>query len=118
MKYNKQIINKCEQLNMGENKMKFKLKQKDDQIGQLRQKNESLELGVRQQIKRSSSLQLELDSISSKISNVEKARDRAIINSKALRTENFTLENKIKKNQEKLELIELEGIKSKYRKKV
>lgn len=117
MKYNKQVIQKCESLNLDDSKLRYKLKQKDDQIGQLRKKNESLEIAVRQQIKRSSCLQADLNSVTAKVVNIEKSRDRAILNAKALRSENFSLETAVKKTNEKLEVIELEGIKSKYRKR-
>ena len=52
-----------------------------------------------------------------KAANVEKARDRAILNSKSLRSDKFTLETMVKKSNKKLDDMELEGIKSKFRKK-
>ena len=116
MKYNKQILQKCEDLADSERMTKFKLKQTDTQMAQLRKKFDTSESAVRGQMKKIRELELQLADSKAKADTVEKARDKAILNGRKLRSEKEQMRHTIENYEKKSSEHELARIKSKFKK--
>merc|ERR1719356_1305193 len=97
--------------------MKYRLKQKEDQLSNWRKKAEHNELALRSHMKRAGQLEAELKDSNVRIATAEKSRDRAILNSKSIRSQNHKLSREINSQKEKLEEHEVEIVKAKFRKK-
>jgi len=117
IKYSKTVLSKCEEMAEQDKNMKYRLKQKEDQLSNWRKKAEHNELALRSHMKRAGQLEAELKDSNVRIATAEKSRDRAILNSKSIRSQNHKLSREINSQKEKLEEHEVEIVKAKFRKK-
>ena len=117
IKYSKTVLSKCEEMAEQDKNTKYRLKQKEDQLSNWRKKAEHNELALRSHMKRAGQLEAELKDSNVRIATAEKSRDRAILNSKSIRSQNHKLSREINSQKEKLEEHEVEIVKAKFRKK-
>jgi len=117
IKYSKTVLSKCEEMAEQDKNMKYRLKQKEDQLSNWRKKAEHNELALRSHMKRAGQLEAELKDSNVRIATAEKSRDRAILNSKSIRSQNHKFVKEINSQKEKLEEHEVEIVKAKFRKK-
>jgi len=116
MKYNKQVLQKCEDFAEGERQSRFKLKQADTQLSQLRKKHDTSESAVRGQMKRIKELELRLADAIGKLEIAEKARDKAILTGRRLRSEKTKMQQKIEAYEHQSQEAELTRIKARFKK--